>query len=192
MIFHFQTWRQAGRRLLELGCGVGALPAMACGRMQPPCAITLSDYDPAALELAIVNLRTNGVTCEGSLLLDVTSPPRYATKSPGSLLSCALFSSACRDADSSCCWPCLSGWADGKLWQLVLAADVAFSSTIAAAVAHCAAAALADDGLLLLAHQERFSVRRLSVSQPSITRAAALVVADEIYPPSPVAASTPS
>lgn len=68
--------RQAGKRVLEIGCGVGALPGIACGlASQPAGEITLSDYDPAALRLAASNARANGVECS-TLLLDFNAPPR--------------------------------------------------------------------------------------------------------------------
>jgi predicted nicotinamide N-methyase len=61
-----------GRRVLELGCGVGlvGLAAARCG-----ARLTLSDIDPEALALADENLAANGASGVDAVVIDWTNPP---------------------------------------------------------------------------------------------------------------------
>jgi len=58
--------------VLELGCGSGlvGLAAAANG-----CCVTVSDYVPLAVELAVANIRGNGCTQVTGEVLDWRSPP---------------------------------------------------------------------------------------------------------------------
>ncbi len=62
----------SGKRILELGCGVGAagIVAAALG-----AEVVVSDIVPESVELALRNGKTNGVELEG-LVLDWNEPPK--------------------------------------------------------------------------------------------------------------------
>ncbi|MDE2126089.1 MAG: methyltransferase domain-containing protein [Armatimonadetes bacterium] len=66
----------AGARVLELGCGLGlpGLTALAAG-----ASVTLSDHEPAAIELALENAALNGLPRPNVLVADWADWPTGAS-----------------------------------------------------------------------------------------------------------------
>jgi predicted nicotinamide N-methyase len=61
----------ASTTVLELGCGTGLVGLAAAARV---CQVTVSDYVPLAVELAVANVRGNGFTHVQGDLLDWRAP----------------------------------------------------------------------------------------------------------------------
>lgn len=70
--FILRSDRFAGRRVVELGCGIG-LPGLAAAAAG--AEVTFSDYVPIAVELAVANARRNGFENARGLVLDWKLPP---------------------------------------------------------------------------------------------------------------------
>jgi predicted nicotinamide N-methyase len=75
----------AGKRVLELGCGL-ALPSMAAARAG--ASVLATDADPEAMELVARNAELNGVTIE-TATIDWTSPEAVAERAPFDLVLAA-------------------------------------------------------------------------------------------------------